>query len=160
MAKKKKCIRCLKAKNLEAFHRLKKSKDGRYSWCKECVKDYMADRYADPAAAQKRKDELRRRYHRHPEGNKAHLKRKYGITVEQYNRMFESQGGKCASCGLPQIESNKRFAVDHDHETGMIRGLLCQGCNCAAGHLSDSPLKARALADYLERTQLVDIHQL
>lgn len=54
-------------------------------------------------------------------------KRLYGITVEQYDEMFEEQGGLCAICRKPPI--NYRLAVDHDHDTGAVRGLLCPPCN-------------------------------
>lgn len=53
------------------------------------------------------------------------------MTLEQYDQMFEKQNGTCLLCN--KIEIGKRLAVDHDHETGKIRGLLCQRCNCVLG---------------------------
>ena len=58
---------------------------------------------------------------------KKHLKKKYSLTLEQYDQMFEQQNGVCAICGLPEL--NRRLAVDHNHKTGKIRGLLCIQCN-------------------------------
>lgn len=57
----------------------------------------------------------------------AHLKRTYGITIEDYNRILKEQSGKCAVCGKPP--KTMRLAVDHCHKTGKIRGLLCSYCN-------------------------------
>lgn len=59
------------------------------------------------------------------------LKRKYGITPEQYDALFEMQAGVCALC--QKSEPNRRLAVDHDHKTGAVRGLLCTACNRTLG---------------------------
>lgn len=62
-----------------------------------------------------------------------HLKYKYDITLENYKKMFEEQGGVCAICGKTQTEFKRAFDIDHDHETGKVRGLLCNSCNTALG---------------------------
>lgn len=78
----------------------------------------------------------------------ATLVRVYGITVQDYERMFTAQGGVCAMClKPPKIGRFKRLHVDHDHATGRVRGLLCRGCNGLIGwyeHHKD------ALHDYLK----------
>jgi hypothetical protein len=62
------------------------------------------------------------------------LKRKYGITLEQYEALFEAQGGRCAICGSDKAHGvNDTLHVDHDHATGRIRGLLCFVCNRRLG---------------------------
>lgn len=66
------------------------------------------------------------------------LNRKYGITLEQYNNMFSTQKGCCAICGIHQSSLNKPLFVDHDHNTGKVRGLLCHSCNVVLGHVNDS----------------------
>ena len=76
------------------------------------------------------------------------FKREYGITHDEYDAMLAKQYGGCAVCGKP--EAGKRLAVDHDHRTGKVRGLLCENCNRALGMAQDSPTILRALADYLE----------
>lgn len=63
------------------------------------------------------------------------LKMRYGITLEEYDRLFELQHGVCAICG--EIQIGKRLAVDHDHKTGQIRGLLCYRCNIFAGLIEE-----------------------
>lgn len=61
------------------------------------------------------------------------LNKRYGITLDQWNSLFEQQKGKCAVCGRSQSELNCKFHLDHDHNTGKIRGLLCTSCNIALG---------------------------
>ena len=63
------------------------------------------------------------------------LKRSYGISVEDYDRMLEKQGGKCAICG--EVDDHHSLAVDHCHETGAVRGLLCSLCNRGLGLFKD-----------------------
>ena len=66
-----------------------------------------------------------------------HLKRRYGITLDQWNEMFSEQGGCCAICNKHQSELKKNLAVDHNHTTGEIRKLLCSNCNTAIGLLNE-----------------------
>lgn len=77
-----------------------------------------------------------------------YLRRKYGITLEQYNVMLEKQDGVCAICG--GITEGKHLAVDHDHVTGQLRGLLCDMCNRGIGLLGDSIDRVGAALDYLK----------
>jgi hypothetical protein len=67
------------------------------------------------------------------------FKCKYGLTKEAYDDLVESQGNKCAICESPPDGRWGRLMVDHDHETGEVRGLLCCNCNWALGHLKDDP---------------------
>jgi hypothetical protein len=81
---------------------------------------------------------------------RSYLKRTYGMTVEDYDRMLEAQGGVCAICREPRPEE-RTLHVDHDHATGEIRGLLCFRCNNAIGDLRESAELACSLAEYLDR---------
>jgi hypothetical protein len=75
------------------------------------------------------------------------LKRRYGITLEQYEAMLAAQGGTCALCPTPTPGGKGRFHVDHCHDTGKVRGLLCMRCNTGIGclnHNTDTLLKAVA----------------
>lgn len=89
----------------------------------------------------------------------ATLKKNYGITLERYDQMYTEQDGKCAICGNPEtIMDNKagrlrRLAVDHDHDTGAVRRLLCTGCNQGIGNLKEDPTIMQAALDYLRRHQ-------
>ena len=67
-----------------------------------------------------------------------HLNKKYGITPEEYQRLFNKQKGYCAICKRHQSDLKEALSVDHNHETGEIRGLLCPKCNKAIGLLDDS----------------------
>lgn len=76
------------------------------------------------------------------------MRQVYGITVEQYEEMLARQDGGCAICGAtPGLRS---LAIDHDHETYVVRGLLCGSCNNGVGRFQDSPVLLRRAADYLE----------
>jgi hypothetical protein len=83
-----------------------------------------------------------------------HRLRFYGITVEQYDQMFDNQAGLCAICEQPETMTYrgvvKQLCVDHDHVTGEVRGLLCAACNFAIGKFKDDPALLRAAAQYLE----------
>jgi hypothetical protein len=75
---------------------------------------------------------------------------KYGITPEIYLAMFKAQKGVCAICAKPS-KSSRRLAVDHDHVSGQVRGLLCGNCNWAVGHLVDSQERIDRIRFYLRK---------
>ena len=78
------------------------------------------------------------------------LKRLYGITVEEYQTLLEKQKGTCALCDKTPEDNGRRLCVDHDHSSGVIRGLLCLYCNkYVVGRHRDADL-LRRVADYLE----------
>ena len=79
------------------------------------------------------------------------LKRRYGITSEDYGNMLEAQDNKCAICRIAKCKTGRNFAVDHDHKTGKVRALLCGNCNQGIGGLQDDPELLRKAALYLER---------
>ena len=78
-------------------------------------------------------------------GRARKLKCRYGLTLEEYNALVFTQSGLCASC---QNLTNPLY-VDHDHSTGMVRGLLCKNCNLALGNLFDDPKRAQGLLKYI-----------
>lgn len=83
----------------------------------------------------------------------AGLKRMYGITVADYDRMLTEQRGVCAICQSPPNPTSrfKHLSVDHCHRTGNVRGLLCHNCNKAIGLLRDDPSRVTAVAQYLTK---------
>jgi len=78
------------------------------------------------------------------------LKGKYGLTPDEYDELLAAQGGVCAICAGPPDGRWPRYAVDHDHETGEVRGLLCTRCNRAIGLLRDSTDLVLAVLEYLD----------
>lgn len=77
------------------------------------------------------------------------LRRSYGLTRVEYEQMLEQQDGKCAICGA-ECSTGRRLAVDHDHITGQIRGLLCSNCNLGIGKFHDSVELLKEAIRYLE----------
>jgi len=77
------------------------------------------------------------------------MRRSYGITLEEYDVMYEQQKGVCAICSLPQTGRAERLCVDHNHETGKVRGLLCSHCNRGIGLLKDDYRILNRAASYL-----------
>jgi phage terminase large subunit-like protein len=105
------CTKCGEDKPLESFHRQRSGKHGRLATCKVCEIERSRSR---------------------------HYKKTYSISVKEYDDMVEKQQGACAICGTHQDDPPKRLYVDHDHETGAVRGLLCMHCNAGLGHFRDS----------------------
>jgi hypothetical protein len=83
------------------------------------------------------------------------LKYRYGITVEEYKKLLESQGRCCSICKTKNPSQKRKqcnyFCVDHCHETGKVRGLLCSTCNTALGLLGDSRDNLVEAINYLTR---------
>jgi len=79
-----------------------------------------------------------------------HLMRKYGLTIADYEQMLAEQYGGCAICGRPEPEGGS-LHVDHDHETGAVRGLLCFPCNQAIGAFEEDIEFLSAALGYLRR---------
>lgn len=132
------CSGCNETQPLDDFHRHARGAFGRRSRCKACDGEYKKARYAS-----------------RPRLNlDIHLRRHYGITVETYDEMVDLQGGVCLICGRPPTTNGRRLAVDHDHDTGAIRGLLCTPCNSGIGQLGDSVDRLRSAIKYLEGSAL------
>jgi hypothetical protein len=148
-------------------------RDGYRSDCKACNLAARAARYAENPAPyiarvkqwqqenSERLNEYRRAYRQRPERQAAdrsqYLKRKYGISLGDYEAMFEAQGGVCAICGEARPE-DRTLHVDHDHETGEVRGLLCFRCNNALGDLREEYELFQRATNYLDRdTELTDL---
>lgn len=119
----KKCTKCGETKELSEFHNDLKQKDGLRSWCKECVRAYAAEHRLRPKSRNDR------------------FKLQYGITLEEAEDLYHKQEGKCAICGefKGSLSKSAGLYIDHDHESGKVRGLLCNSCNVALGLMKDNP---------------------
>lgn len=76
-------------------------------------------------------------------------KNRYGITEDEYKKLYKAQNGKCAICETPESELKRRLHIDHDHKTGKIRGLLCFLCNAGMGKFKDDPVLLKKAQEYL-----------
>jgi Recombination endonuclease VII len=122
------CPDCATVKPLDDFVRHAGMPSGRAPYCKPC--------HNVRGKASKERAGGSRKYH---------LKRRYGITVEEADLMLERQSGLCAICRTAPATQ-----VDHDHETSAVRALLCFNCNGGLGQFRDDPAVLRAAADYVE----------
>lgn len=84
----------------------------------------------------------------------AHLKRQYSMTLEDYNAMLLAQDNRCAICGTHKDKLKRILQVDHDHDTGKIRALLCNSCNGGLGLFRDSPILLRLAEQYINKYKI------
>lgn len=140
------CGSCSTVKEFSDFNKSKTMLDGLQYKCKSCVKEYNA---------QPRFRESRRAYQK--DKSKAKVRRNanyrflYNISLETYDEMREQQNHCCFLCGKHETDNKKFLAVDHDHETGSVRKLLCSSCNRGIGFLKDSPSLLDKAAEYLRQ---------
>lgn len=141
------CGKCQTTKPLDDFYVLrKKGRTYRQSWCKPCLRETNQQwKKANPDAV---KAADRRKV----------LKKRYGITTSDYNKLLSEQNGGCGVCGKPERTIQRAgspvqfMAVDHDHDTGRLRGLLCQSCNRTLGNMGDNLEGVMRFVAYLERS--------
>ena len=145
----KKCSICGQIKEDSCFAFQNKKEGKLVSACKDCYNKKQREfRKNNPDIAKKRDREAYQRQKKHrveyarkyrkenPEKTmNTNLKMKYGITREEYFDILNKQGNKCAICGKPQEEHSRNFALDHNHTTNKVRGIVCDGCNYGIGFL-------------------------
>ena len=111
--------------------------------CKECVDQQRRDRLS-----------MMTREERHAKGRAAHLRAKYDLSPEDFERMWELAGGCCEICkknlSRETSHTTQKVHIDHDHTSGRVRGLLCFTCNTALGKFGDNVELLRAAIKYLE----------
>ncbi len=133
------CSNCLEEKQITEFSIYPSYRGRRISWCKSCKNSYQKI-YRE---SNRIKISTQRCNYR--------IKKKYGLSPDDYKIMHESQGGLCAANNCLETTHGGRLSVDHDHSTGKVRGLLCHECNLALGRAGDSIEKLKGLIAYLER---------
>lgn len=135
------------------------------SYCRPCANKRRAVRGFDP---EKMKAYYRTSYQRHRSKRLAyadayralettkqrdadkHIRRKYGLTRDQWWEMYRAQEGCCDLCGMDFLPG-ERICVDHNHATGLVRALLCDPCNIGLGRFLDSVELLQAAISYIER---------
>ena len=110
-----------------------------------------ANRDAYIASSRKHHEKRKQRPGFRDARNEYEMHRKYGITKADFDLLLVQQGGVCAICGGDRSGPGQRFHVDHCHDSGKVRGLLCGNCNTAIGLLGDDPERADKAAAYLRR---------
>lgn len=85
------------------------------------------------------------------------MRRNYGLTLDEYNKVLAFQFNRCAICKRDRKEFKNRFAVDHCHTTGLLRGLLCWGCNKALGVFRDNLARLKEAAAYLTNPPVTEV---
>jgi predicted RNA-binding Zn-ribbon protein involved in translation (DUF1610 family) len=151
------CSGCGETKVVTSFGKQKSRPDGVEYRCKKCMQDYRNKRYSNPRIKTKLLKSSAAWREKNPDSDaNKQLRRKYGITLEQYNTLFQLQNGLCGICGKSEstrrrkkTQGNERLAVDHCHETGVVRGLLCFKCNTAIGSLGDNEEMVMRVIFYL-----------
>lgn len=147
----KRCSKCDELRPLDQYYAAPGCRDGLRGDCKACFSARAKARYAEKSdeikAYVKRWQQENAEYvnayrrkrnaTRRKEIREGHLRRTFGITLDDYDEMLDAQGGACAICRRPPAEG-KSLHVDHDHATGVVRGLLCFTCNGALGMLSEN----------------------
>ena len=143
----KRCPRCTKRKTLQSFFK-GNCGHGRQAYCKLCAKDYGRERYQDnpeyfaeiSRAWRKKNPDWARSWK---------LKTLYGVTLEEYHKIFEKQGKCCAVCKI-KVPTKPGWCLDHNHKTGEMRGILCPKCNRGLGYLDDSAKNLKNAIEYLK----------
>ncbi len=149
-------------KSVSEFSPSNKHRDGLFPWCRPCKAVYQKDyingvpreerrrRYAVWKAERDSDKEARDEFLR--KSSAYSLKKRYGITLHQVVELAAHQGGVCAVCGaLPDVTKKRGgLHVDHDHDTGKVRGLLCERCNLGLGFFRDDMVRLVSAVGYLE----------
>lgn len=132
------CSKCGKSKPVAEFAPNKKAPNGLRSYCRSCEHDQYLERKA------RQRVNMRSR----------NLRVKFGMDEAAYQKLFNAQGGVCAICHKPETKvlngALLQLAIDHDHETGQIRGLLCNACNVALGLFRDNVDNLQNAVEYLK----------
>jgi hypothetical protein len=144
------CTKCKKTKPVAEFNRYNDPKQPingwrYYAWCRECQRQASRDYGTSNRAHRNARLSAWRK--QNPQAALANeqrkrMKHKYGMTEEQVAAMFEAQSGKCALCG-----EEKPLCVDHDHDTGKVRGGLCNRCNIVLGRYEGNISAPNALTE-------------
>lgn len=147
------CSKCKQNKPLIDFGKNKSQKFGHSNYCKLCAKEY-SDQWTTP-------EKLKRKYEARssPEKLRKHkskvMFKKYGITLEQYELLWKSQGECCKICKTTENSKGKSFAIDHCHKSGKVRGILCDNCNHILGKAKDDPKVLDEASAYLKSNLVV-----
>ena len=144
------CTGCKVIKDTSNFSLDKRSPDGLQYKCKQCQKIWR----------NLNKEKRSKQSKQYREENKESIKKvirkwrmqtTFGLSIEEYDALLQSQNNCCASCGVHMSTQKRNLAVDHCHSTGKIRGLLCTNCNIGLGMFKDDVNLLQKAIEYLEK---------
>ena len=164
--KEKRCPKCKIIKLLYDFPKSRCRANGVGSWCKVCKRVYNREFYTrNKEAIIKRTKDYRASnkdkvadFHKTPKRRATKrawtLKKKYGLSMQDYNTILAQQGGVCSICGEAETAKDvagnlKPMSVDHSHVTGVVRTLLCDRCNKLVGALEKNPARTAQILEYI-----------
>ena len=129
-----KCTKCLEVKEETEFHANSTRLSGRCTVCKACAKVYSQSK----KVLERRRDWS--------------YKKNYGISLAEFNERSEAQGHQCGICKIDAVHVQHGYlVVDHGHDSGEVRKLLCKKCNAALGLFMDNPDFVDSAAAYLRK---------
>ena len=150
--KMKTCACCNRELSVEKFSIDRSRKDGLFKYCRECNSQKYLE--VKDAKGEYQKAYRLRNIERHKKwSRKSRLKLTYNITEEQYSSMVEQQNNCCAICESV-FTSKLKPQIDHDHDTGIVRGLLCRPCNTGIGLLKEDLKTLQSAKNYLAKDVL------
>tara|TARA_R110000787_G_C13126306_1_gene415524 strand:+ start:118 stop:528 length:411 start_codon:yes stop_codon:yes gene_type:complete len=132
----KECYTCKETKSYANFYKVAANNDGHSGVCGSCKLAYNQN------YKKVNKDRVR----------DAYLRKTYGVSLIEVNKLFAEQEGRCDICGIHEKHcKHQRLGVDHDHDSGAVRGLLCANCNTGIGLLQDSSEFTQKATAYLAK---------
>jgi hypothetical protein len=132
-----KCVKCAEEKPRDAFSPDKNKANGLASWCRCCKNTRLRERW--------KAGEIN-----HVSRWQSRIKHRYGLSKEGFDNLWAANDGRCHICTTQLTVEHSGYAIDHNHETGEVRGLLCPTCNSGLGHFKDSVGVLEAAIEYLK----------
>jgi len=159
----KRCARCKIEQDISQFNKNGQQKDGRHVYCKSCVKKYSSRFYQDNRDTIIKREQSRRAQdpQKFKDYNKRYrveyaeelrdkrISKMYGLSLEEWSKLFERQHYRCAICQTDK-SGKKNWSTDHDHRTKKVRGILCSNCNNGLGRFKDNVESLLNAAKYLK----------
>lgn len=157
------CTKCKENKDKSEFYPNRTTKDGLYTYCIPCRREYIKEFRKRPHIEKQQKEylsrldvKLRTKLRQSSEKGRissrnSRYKNLFGISIDDYNQMLADQNSNCIICSKNQSELRYRLAIDHCHKTGKVRGLLCNNCNTAIGLFYDSDINLEKALNYIRK---------
>ena len=144
------CKKCRVEKPYSEFHISQQGVKGPIykSQCKVCVRKKQVEKYHTLTEEQKKQRREKSNCYNTEYRQQYNLRTRFGLTTEDFSAIIVEQNFMCKICGVG-FEEKVKPQVDHCHETGKVRGLLCRNCNTSLGLLKENPETLRSMIDYL-----------